>query len=69
MISEKMTAYIATEYAAVMDFLDLMSLLNVSERTVYRIIEDGDIPAWKDEDGWNFLRDDVIKYLAKQGNV
>lgn len=66
MLNEQEKNYIITTYPVIMDFADIMSLLQVSERTVYRLISSGEMPGWKEEDEWNVLRSDVIAYLEKE---
>lgn len=58
------------ELPVIMDFLDVTSALRISGRTLYRLIQQNELPAWKDEDGeWNILRQDVIKYLDAHCDV
>jgi hypothetical protein len=54
-----------------MDMQDVMDCLRISRRGAYRLlVEDREIPSWKDEDGnWNVLRDDVIAYIEENGNA
>ena len=65
-VSEK--DYILRTYPAIMDFDDLMQCLAASSRTVYRIIEEKKIPAWKADGEWNFSRSDVLEYLDRNGD-
>lgn len=70
MLDEKIRLSLEAQLPAVMDFADVRNFLCVSQRTVYRLIQHGEIPAWKDEDGdWNFLRSDIIKYLDENSNA
>jgi excisionase family DNA binding protein len=40
--------------------------LSVNERTVYRMAERGDLPAFKVGDAWRFRREDIDAWIAKQ---
>jgi hypothetical protein len=70
-ISEKFKEALSEHYLAIMDMQDVMDCLRISRRGAYRLlVEDREIPSWKDEDGnWNVLRDDVIAYIEENGNA
>jgi excisionase family DNA binding protein len=40
--------------------------LSVNERTVYRMAERGDLPAFKVGDAWRFRREDIDAWIARQ---
>ncbi|MCW5892051.1 MAG: helix-turn-helix domain-containing protein [bacterium] len=40
--------------------------LNVNERTVYRMAERGDLPAFKVGDAWRFRRQDIDAWIERQ---
>lgn len=64
MLSDKIKMQILEELPVILDIQDLMNYLHCSQRTVYRMIEEKQINAFKDEDNeWNILRDDLIEYL------
>ena len=70
MLSEKEKMLLREEFPAIMDTEDVMRLLRISRRTLYRMMEDGTLTGWKDEDGeWNFARTDVLEYLEKNCTI
>lgn len=40
--------------------------LSVNERTVYRMAERGELPAFKVGDAWRFRRDDIDAWIERQ---
>jgi excisionase family DNA binding protein len=40
--------------------------LNVNDRTVYRMAERGDLPAFKVGDAWRFRRQDIDAWIDRQ---
>lgn len=40
--------------------------LSVNERTVYRMAERGELPAFKVGDAWRFRRDDIDGWIERQ---
>ncbi len=40
--------------------------LSVNERTVYRIAERGELPAFKVGDAWRFRREDIDAWIEQQ---
>ena len=40
--------------------------LNVNERTVYRMAEQGELPAFKVRDTWRFRQADIEAWIEKQ---
>jgi len=69
-LSEKEKMLLREEFPAIMDTEDVMRLLRISRRTLYRMMEDGTLTGWKDEDGeWNFARTDVLEYLEKNCTI
>ncbi len=45
---------------------DVASLLNVDEKTVYRLAKRGDLPGFKVAGSWRFKRDDIDAWIEKQ---
>lgn len=46
---------------------ELAKLLKVSNRTVYRMIEKGELPfAIKIQGSWRFKREDILSWLERQ---
>lgn len=51
---------------AILDFADLQSALRLSARSIWRILQDPHLRAFRDEDGSvNVLRSDLIDWLDK----
>ncbi len=53
------------------DFLsiqEIMEILNVSRTTVYRIMEDGEIPFYQIRGRRKFKKKDIDEYVQKQKN-
>lgn len=49
---------------AILDFGDLQSVLRMSARSIWRILQDPRLRAFRDEDGSvNVLRSDLIEWL------
>lgn len=70
MLSDNVKRSLEQELPVIMDFLDVTSALRISGRTLYRLIQQNELPAWKDEEGeWNILRQDVINYLDKHSDT
>jgi excisionase family DNA binding protein len=44
----------------------LAEYLSVNERTVYRMAERGDLPAFKVGDAWRFRRHDIDAWIDRQ---
>lgn len=52
---------------AVLDFADLQSVLRLSARSIWRILQDPRLHAFRDGDGSvNVLRSDLIEWLDAQ---
>ncbi len=45
---------------------DVAVLLSVNERTVYRLVQRGELPAFKVAGAWRLLADDVEKWVQAQ---
>lgn len=70
MLSEKEKLILREEFPAIMDTEDVTRFLRISRRTLYRMMEDGTLNGWKDEDGeWNFARTDILEYLDKNCTI
>ena len=66
MLSEKTRLFITEQYPAIMDTDDVMRLLRISRRTLYRMMAEGLLNGWKEEDEeWNFTRSDILDYLDR----
>ena len=66
MLSEKTRLFITEQYPAIMDTDDVMRLLRISRRTLYRMMAEGLLTGWKEEDEeWNFTRSDILDYLDR----
>lgn len=69
-LSEKTKHVIEEQYPAIMDAEDVMKLLRISRRTLYRLMEEGMLSGWKDEDSvWSFARSDIIEFLEKNYTI
>lgn len=40
--------------------------LKVTERTLYRLVQEGQLPAFKVGNSWRFRRDDLDRWITKQ---
>lgn len=45
---------------------EVAELLKLSEKTLYRLAQQGDIPAFKVGGSWRFRTTDIDKWVAKQ---
>jgi excisionase family DNA binding protein len=69
-LNERTKKAIEKEYPAIMDRHDVAKLLRISDRTLYRLMSEGALTAWKDEDAqWNFARKDIIDYLDRNSII
>jgi len=48
---------------------EVADILDVSEKTVYRMASEGEIPAFKIGGSWRFKRTEITEWLEKQRNV
>lgn len=48
---------------------EVADFLAVSHRTVSRMIRDGQIVAFRDEEEWQILRDDLLSYLSHHSSL
>lgn len=48
---------------------EVADILNVNQRTIYRLINDKKIPAFKVADSWRFLPSDLENWINQQKNV
>jgi len=44
----------------------IAELLNVNERTVYRMVSSGKLPGFKVADNWRFLVEDIEQWIESQ---
>ena len=49
----------------ILNMRDLKNALRMSERSIYRIVKDPDVHAFKDGTEWNILKSDLIAWLDK----
>jgi excisionase family DNA binding protein len=45
---------------------DVCELLKVNQGTVYKLIKEGRIPAFKIGTDWRFLRDRIVRWMFEQ---
>ena len=45
---------------------DVAALLNVDQKTIYRLAQRGEIPGFKVSGSWRFQRADMVNWIAKQ---
>jgi excisionase family DNA binding protein len=45
---------------------EVAALLNVDEKTVYRLAKHGDLPGFRVAGSWRFKRDDIDAWIEKQ---
>jgi excisionase family DNA binding protein len=48
---------------------EVLSYLNVTPRTIYRLIRSGELPALRIGRQWRFRRDDLDAWLERQRSV
>ena len=49
----------------VLSLKDLKTALRLSDRSMYRIVQDPDLHAFKDGRDWNVVKSDLIAWLEK----
>ena len=45
---------------------DIATVLNVDEKTIYRLAQKGDLPGFKVSGSWRFQRLDLIAWIQEQ---
>ena len=45
---------------------DVALLLNVTEKTIYRLAQRGELPGFKVAGAWRFLRSDILTWVERQ---
>lgn len=45
---------------------EVAGYLKVNERTIYRLVNKGDIPAFKVGNAWRFERDKIVLWMEEQ---
>lgn len=45
---------------------EVAEFLKVTERTIYRLASEGQIPSFKVGGSWRFRRTDLVKWMAEQ---
>jgi hypothetical protein len=54
----------------IMSISDVAAALSTCHLTIYRMIYEDQLPAFKDGDGeWNILREDLIKVCSRNSNI
>lgn len=41
-------------------------ILNVNDRTVYRLVQQGELPGFRVSGGWRFLEVDILAWIENQ---
>ncbi len=47
---------------------EVASYLKVTERTLYRLVQDGKLPAFKVGNSWRFRREDLERWISEQSH-
>lgn len=45
---------------------NVAAFLNVDEKTIYRLVQKGDLPGFKVSGSWRFQRDDVTQWIEER---
>lgn len=45
---------------------EVADYLKVTERTLYRLVQDGKVPAFKVGNSWRFRREDLERWISEQ---
>lgn len=45
---------------------EVAEYLKVTERTLYRLVQDGKLPAFKVGNSWRFRREDLERWISEQ---
>ena len=45
---------------------EVADYLKVTERTLYRLVQDGTLPAFKVGNSWRFRREDLERWISEQ---
>lgn len=45
---------------------DVAAYLNVDEKTIYRLVQRGELPGFKVAGAWRFQREDIDRWIASQ---
>ncbi len=53
----------------ILSITDVANALSVSAITVYRMILENQLPAYKEGREWNILRSDLIKHCSRKSNL
>jgi excisionase family DNA binding protein len=48
---------------------EVAEYLKVTERTLYRLVQEKQIPAFKVGNSWRFRRDDLERWISKQART
>ncbi len=48
---------------------DVAELLNVDQKTIYRLAQKGGIPGFKVLGSWRFQRDDIVNWISYQKQI
>ena len=55
--------------AEILKIKDVAALLQVGEKTVYSMAQNGELPAFKVREQWRFSRKDIDEWIEKQKNT
>lgn len=50
----------------IMTVREVAEFLKVTERTIYRLASEGEMPSFKVGGSWRFRRSDLVAWMAKQ---
>ena len=48
---------------------EVAEYLKVTERTLYRLVQEAQLPAFKVGNSWRFRRDDLARWISKQART
>ena len=48
---------------------DVAALLNVDQKTIYRLAQKGEIPGFKVSGSWRFQRADMVSWITMQKKI
>lgn len=54
------------EYEEILNVGEVSKLLKLHPRTVYRLAQNGMIPAWRVGKSWRYLKSEIMKHFEKR---
>jgi len=54
------------EYDEILNVGEVFKLLKLHPRTVYRLAQNGMIPAWRVGKSWRYLKSEIMKHFEKR---